>query len=292
MEDKGCNMANFRILKNYYAKNGLKIFPIAPNDKKPNIPISWKVLASSDIHQILYWCETIKDMNVGLPANMNDLFIIDIDNHEGVNGLDNFKKLMIKLNCGNMSTLIQTTPSGGLHLIYESDEDLKKVKNVANAFKSDGFDGIDIRTDGYVVCFPSTINGVMYEFDLCGYENIKDAIKPMPKELKDYILKCNCENKTESGKKYNSGDFFKVGKVVDKGGRDTEIFNYINYLYNTTKLNYDEITTLALGYNNQCFNPPLSETTIKYKVDKCFKRPRSKVILIKINNEGGEINNE
>ena len=101
-------MANFRILKNYYAKNGLKIFPIAPNDKKPNIPISWKVLASSDIHQILYWCETIKDMNVGLPANMNDLFIIDIDNHEGVNGLDNFKKLMIKLNCGNMSTLIQT----------------------------------------------------------------------------------------------------------------------------------------------------------------------------------------
>ena len=71
-----------------------------------------------------------------------------------------------------------------------------------------------------------------------------------------------------------------------------QIFNYINYLYNTTKLNYDEITTLALGYNNQCFNPPLSETTIKYKVNKCFKRPRPKVILIKINNEGGEINNE
>ena len=61
MEDKGCNMANFRILKNYYAKNGLKIFPIAPNDKKPNIPISWKVLASSDIHQILF----TEPLNIG-----------------------------------------------------------------------------------------------------------------------------------------------------------------------------------------------------------------------------------
>lgn len=278
-------MNKLKEIREYYYNNGLKIFPLSPNDKTPLDTLSWKYLAeqSTDKKQIMYWFTEVLDANVGLPASMNDLFVIDIDMHGDVNGYENFKNLLHKLGITELKTLCQTTPSGGMHLIFNSDDDLKQVKNVANAFQKDGYNGIDIRTDGYIVVYPSTINGNEYKFvNVNDANDIISSIKSMPIALKNYILECNSNNVSEISEKFKSGDFFVEGKVIEKGTRDEEIFNYICFLYNNTKLNYTEIKELALAYNRECFDPPLREKDIEYKVNKQFEKERQKIVIMKI----------
>ena len=272
-------MNKYKFLNTQFLENNLKIFPLYKNGKIPMIT-HWKEDASCNKAQVAYWLENAKECNWALPSTLNNLFVIDIDMHNDIDGLESFFKLCCDLDLDYKSiedvhTLRQTTPSGGIHLIFKSDEELNKVKNKANFFK--GYAGIDVRTDGYIAVAPSIIDGVPYEF----HGEIKD-ISEMPSVLKEYILKCNVENDGDE-KKIDS--LYDTDKIVTKGSRDDTIFNYINGLYNNTKLNFNEILALAIAYNRDCFDPPLKEKDIEYKVRRMFKTKRNKMFIIRINEE-------
>lgn len=267
----------FNIIKDYYCSNHLKLIPIKPNGKEPLI--NWKMNYDTSTDQVFEWLLEEPNLNWALPMNANDLFAIDIDMHGDVNGIENFKRLCSDLGISKISTLVQKTPSGGYHLIFKSDEELKKVKNSANTFND--YKGIDIRTDGYILVYPSKINGIEYKYNVDG--DIMSHITTMPSELKQFILESNVEYVNKENDKRNKGDFYREGKVIEKGNRDTEIFLYITTLYNNTNLSYDEIRALAYTYNERCFNPPLSTSVIDYKLRNCFKRDRDKIIIIRIN---------
>ena len=183
-------------INNNYLQFGLKIFPVQPNGKTPLIKM-WQQDCSSDYMQVLYWYENAKDCNWGLPATPNNLFILDLDVHDpNKNGVANFDKLLEELHFtdeewDNWGPMEQYTPSGGKHIIFETDEDLKNVSNGSNVFTN--YPGIDIRTDGYIVVEPSIINGKPYTFDTV-------AMKPpiMPKKLKQFIID-NAGMKTKRG---------------------------------------------------------------------------------------------
>ena len=272
----------FDILKEYYCNNNLKLIPIKPNGKEPLI--NWKMNYETSSDQIFEWLLEEPNLNWALPMNANDLFAIDIDMHGDVNGIENFKRLCSDLGISKIKTLVQTTPSGGYHLIFKSDDELKKVKNSANTFSN--YKGIDIRTDGYILVYPSKINDVSYKYNVDG--DIMSHISTMPNELKQFILNSNVEYVKNETIKRNTCDFYREGKVVDKGNRDTEIFLYITTLYNDTNLSYDEIRALAYTYNERCFNPPLSTSVIDYKLRKCFSRERDKIIILRINNQNDD----
>jgi hypothetical protein len=104
----------------------------------------------------------------------------------------------------------------------------------------------------------------------------------MPQKLKDYILECNTEYEGES-KKVTS--LYELDKIVEEGTRDETMFAYINNLYNKTNLNFNEIKALALAYNKDCFNPPLKERDITYKIRRMFKEKRDKLFMIRISEE-------
>lgn len=265
-------MNKIEYINNFYLKNNLKIFPVMENGKLPLID-AWQNECSKDFLQVLYWLENAKNCNIGLPANENDLFIIDIDMH-GVNGLDNFNKLLsdIGMTPSDINTLQQTTPSGGMHLIFKSDDELKKVVNSANCFKD--YQGIDIRTKGYILVEPSMINGVPYKL------NDKE-INDIPEKLREFILANNKQTEIER-KEYSKP------KSVDKGGRDSSLFDYINYLYNRTRLDINDIRLLAYNFNRTICNPPLTDNVVDYKINRLFKKPRNKFILIYLNEEKEE----
>lgn len=265
-------MNKLEFIKNFYIKNDLKIFPVMENDKKPLIDM-WQKDCSNNFLQILYWLENARGCNIGLPANENNLFIIDIDMH-GVDGIGNFTRLLNDLDVDILDTLAQTTPSGGLHFIFQSDEELKNVTNSANCFKD--YQGIDIRTKGYVLVEPSVINGVPYKL------NLKD-IAPLPKALREFILNNNQEHKTKRKEKG-----YEKPLKVEKGGRDEQLFDYLNQLYFKTKLDKEEIRILAYYFNENICSPPLSNGVVDYKVDKLFKKKRNKYILLNL----GECDNE
>lgn len=258
-------------LNSLYISKGLKIFPIRPNTKLPMIP-KWQVDCSSNFMQLVYWNEHARDCNWGLPANENDLFIIDLDVHEeDKNGIINFNKLCEDIGLDNSvyNTLIQQTPSGGRHLIYKSDDDLKEIANTSQSFSN--YPGIDIRTTGYVVVEPSIINGNKYVF-----LNDFDP-QPMPKKLKEFILN-NSEKKGKERVPYVKP------KEVLVGNRDDSLFGYINNIYYKTDLDYDEILLLATHFN-ESFDEPLSEKDVSYKVKKAFEKPRGNRIILRFGDE-------
>lgn len=263
-------MSRFEFINDFYIKNNLKIFPVMENAKLPLID-AWQNECSNNLLQIMYWLENAKNCNIGLPANENDLFIIDIDMHD-INGLESFERLCNDLGISGIDTLSQTTPSGGVHYIFKSDEQLKNVMNSSNCFKD--YKGIDIRTRGYILVEPSVINGVPYKLDM-------KEIKEMPSALREFILSNNKECEIEK-KEYVRPD------MVEKGNRDTSLFEYINQLYYKTKLNKEEILLLAYNFNQSVCSPPLSDSVVEYKVNKVFKKERTKFILIYIGENGKE----
>lgn len=260
-------MNNYNILKDKYINNKLKIFPIVPNGKTPMIQ-SWQMDCSCASLQIMYWLENAPDCNWGLPCTPNDLFVIDIDVHN-INGLENAKKLFQDIGISEINTLSQQTPSGGLHLIFKSDDELRTVANTSNSFKD--YPGIDIRTDGYIVCNPSTINGKEYKMS-------DKQINEMPKALKDFIL-----SQKDLLKKSNKEHVeYEKPESVEEGGRDTAVFDYISNLYFKTRLDREEILLLANNFNQNVCDPPLPERVIKYKVNKAFKKDRRCCIFLKL----------
>lgn len=260
-------MNKWEKLYNTYIKNDLKIFPVVSNGKTPLIA-SWNKDCSCDYYQVLYWYMNAENCNWGLPCIENDLFVIDLDVHdESKNGVENFYKLVNTLGITEeaFDTLTQQTPSNGIHLIYKTDEELKQVKGVANAFPD--YPGIDLRNSNYIVVEPSTINNKNYKF----VNNCKP--KEMPVKLKEYILG-NCEKKGKEKVPYVKP------KLVEEGSRDEQLFAYINNLYFKTRLDYDEINILAHYFNEEILEEPLDDKVVDYKVKKVFEKKRYEYIHI------------
>ena len=260
-------MNKWEFIKENYIDKGLKIFPIVPNGKTPMIE-KWQEDCSCDYFQVLYWYNSCPDCNWGLPCTPNNLFVLDLDRHDpNKDGVKNFRNLLIETKYPDkVDTLLQQTPSSGLHVIYKSDNELKNVSNNSNVFKD--YPGIDIRTDGYIVVEPSIIKKKHYTF-LTGCD-----IQHMPYELEEYILK-NANLKSDIKKQP-----YEKPKVVEKGDRDNQLFSYINNIYFKTRLDYDEILCLAKNFNETILEEPFPEKTVEYKVKKVFDKDRGTMIFI------------
>ena len=260
-------MNKWENLNKLYVDKGLKIFPVIKNGKTPLVT-EWNKCCSNEYQQILYWLVNSDNCNWGLPCIENDLFVIDLDVHDAnKNGVENFDKLINDLGVGIevYDTLMQETPSHGIHLIFKSDEKLKQVAGRANAFSD--YPGIDLRNSNYIVVEPSIINGNSYKFI--------NHTKPqsMPNKLKEYILN-NAEKKGKEKTPYVKP------KVVYEGNRDEQVFAYINNLYYKTRLDYDEINVLAHYFNENILDEPLDDKVVNYKVKKLFEKKRPKYIHI------------
>lgn len=263
-------MQDWEIIRNKYIDR-LKIFPIKENSKLPLVS-KWNIDCSFDFFQIAYWINNSKNCNWGLPCKENDLFVLDLDVHDmDKNGITNFDKLIKDLGLDIKSiynsNLVQKTPSGGYHIIFKSDNDLKQIKGIANAFSE--YPGIDLRNSNYIVVEPSVINGHEYRF----LNN--NEPQEMPEKLKKFIL----DNSEKKGT--NKGPYVKP-KIVAVGSRDEQLFGYINNLYFKTNLDYDEILLLANHFNEEILEEPFSEKTIRQKVDYAFKKDRGERIVLRL----------
>jgi len=262
-------MTKWEFLKENYIDKGLKIFPVIPNGKTPMIE-KWQEECSSDYFQILYWYEQDNNINFAIPCYENNLFVIDLDRHDKEkDGVTNFQRLLddLGIDACDIKTLMQETPSGGYHYIFKSDDDLAKIKGLANAFPD--YPGIDLRNRNYIVACPSVINGKEYIF------KNDNEITEMPIALKNYILSnvSTIDSTKEPYKKPTS---------VEVGDRDNQLFSYINNIYYKTRLDYDEILCLANYFNETILEKPFPERVVRYKCKKVFEKDRGKVIFVRL----------
>ena len=132
--------------------------------------------ASRDPATVSAWWEKWPLANVGLPADLNRLAIIDVDpDHGGDVAYDRLAEwTWPRADLSN--TLTARTGRGGRHLYYAAPEG--GIKSTTTAFGAGG-EGLDTRGyGGYVVAPPSQGTGGRYE-----YMADPDHLQPWPEPL-------------------------------------------------------------------------------------------------------------
>lgn len=149
-----------------YAACGMHVFPLEPGGKKPldSSPEgahlagtmgggpAGKDRATLDPGLIRAWWTACPTSNVGIAAAPSGLVIVDADVADGKPGLESLHALQQELGVFPQ-TLTQRTGRGGYHLIYRRPADMEPVQRLK--FKP----ALDIIGKGYIVAWPSTLNG-------------------------------------------------------------------------------------------------------------------------------------
>jgi hypothetical protein len=147
----------------YVTQLGWPVFPLAARGKLPMIPKNQggngHLDATTDIEQVKEWWTRWPHANIGIAADARSgLLVVDIDPRNG--GDEELAALEAKH--GRLPDTIEAlTGGGGRHLIYERPADLK--------FRAKLADGIDIKSDGYIVAPPSIHpSGTPYVWEASG----------------------------------------------------------------------------------------------------------------------------
>ena len=133
-----------------YAEHGWPVHPCGAN-KVPLVK-DWPNAASTDEKQIREWWSKYPNAMIGVVTGpRSGLFVIDVDVKGGAPGLKSLAAL--EKECGKLpDTLSQTTPSGGIHFLFEYPKDVKLGNSIGKLGK-----GIDTRGEGgYIIVAPST----------------------------------------------------------------------------------------------------------------------------------------
>jgi hypothetical protein len=137
---------------------GFRVFPLAPNSKRPAIE-GWKGRATSDLDQIREWWAggEFTGYPVGIATGPGSgLWVLDLDRKNGVDGFASLRDLAER-NGSTLEdftgTMTIATPSGGAHLYFRWDETVLRQKGVHNSSGLLG-PGIDVRGIGGLVKAP------------------------------------------------------------------------------------------------------------------------------------------
>jgi hypothetical protein len=150
-----------------YARRGVHVFPLQPNDKIPFGGGHGCNDATTDPDTIERWWTAAPTGNVAIATGPSGFVVIDIDVKNGADGWDALDDCMKQLGQLPGPTRMVSTPSGGAHIYFRAPEGVT-ITNSAGRLKS-GIEtpGLDVRADGgYVVAPPSVIDGKVYHWDI------------------------------------------------------------------------------------------------------------------------------
>lgn len=137
------------------AASGRRIFPLRPNDKRPQIT-DWQHVACSDAATVAHWWTQWPDAGIGI-ATGQGLVVLDVDVKDGAQGTQSLQELQAQHGPLPQTSAVTTT-SGGTHFYYACNVPIRNSTSRIGA-------GLDIRGDGgYVVAPPTIINGRAYSW--------------------------------------------------------------------------------------------------------------------------------
>ena len=236
----------------YYASRGLAVFPLAENTKIPAIQGGF-TNATTDPEQIRAFWTVRPNCNIGIATGgaSGGLVVVDVDldNDKGEDGyiaLHAWEEEHGALPDGACAT----TPRGGTHLYFVSDEPFSCSTNSEK--------GVDVRADGgYVVAPPSTRDdGARYEWD----QHVEDfGIPRMDENAKAFV------RSVQEG--HMGADRFELPDRIKNGERNDTLFRYACSLQ-AHSVPDDLIISSVIGVNNTLCDEPLA-------VDECEKLVRS-----------------
>lgn len=200
---------------------GFKTLPIKPGSKEPATAHGVKDATDDDAVTDAYYA-TRPNHGIGIAGD--GFVIFDFDVKDGIDGRDQL------LGWNLPDTLCQTTPSGGYHMIYRTDEEIRPSVNQALA--------VDVRGwHSYVVCDPTP--GYCFEDD-CEPAEANEAVMAFldhvrPQKRQAQSASQNSDQPSEVGEGGRNEFLFKQGRSARAKGADDDTVAAFLTALNQTK---------------------------------------------------------
>lgn len=235
-----------------YAARGWAVFPLAEGTKVPCIQGGF-TQATTDAEQIRAFWSARPMCNIGIATGgmSNGLVVVDVDldNDKGEDGYVALKSW--EAEHGELPEgACATTPRGGMHLYFTSDEPYGCSANHEA--------GIDVRADGGFVVAPPSVreDGRAYEWDLHPDDY---GVPALDANAKAFVAKIQ-EGRTGQRK-------FVLPDRIRNGERNDTLFRYACSLQ-AHSVPDDVVVASVIGVNNTLCDNPLG-------ADECEKIVRS-----------------
>jgi len=138
------------------------VFPVAPGCKTPPL-VKWGHEATNDKATIRDFWSCYPRANIALACGQSGLAVIDVDTKSGKRGQLTLDGLELEFGLKLSPTLMQRTPSGGIHYVYRGDIPTSQ-NTIGKTLWPDGISHVDTRgsggAGGYILLPPSHITGV------------------------------------------------------------------------------------------------------------------------------------
>lgn len=231
--------------------------------KNGKAPLVAGAFDGEDINLIQSWVQ--EGGNVGiLTGSASGIAVIDIDNHNGVDGLGNLKDFLDMYDIILPKTQVIKTPSGGLHYYFKLDEKYNDTQFLQNHPQ---LEGVDFQTHmRYVVAPPSQIDGKYYEV-------VRDVeLAELPEKwLEMFTDKTITKKNKKRERKFTANLLGDIIAGCGEGGRNIWLTTQIGKLF-ATGLNHDEVRVWSLYVNQIGCVPPLSEDEVLQTYESVRKR--------------------
>jgi KaiC/GvpD/RAD55 family RecA-like ATPase len=223
-----------------YARQGFHVFPLRPLSKIPATSNGFHA-ATTDAEIISAWWEENEEYNIGIRTGKESgISVIDLD---GMEGRRSFSASSI-MEEGSLDTLIVKTPSGGCHLIYDYNPDLKQTAGL--------LPNVDVRNDGgYIVANGSRVDtgAGIGEYTI----EVDAPIAPLPA----WILDLQKKKKTTPKEGHTTPEEGEVGE----GGRNAYLAK-VGGALRRQAIDQDAIEEILLAINERKCDPPLDDNEV------------------------------
>lgn len=237
----------------------------------------WNKKATDEKLVIQEWWNQEPEGNIGVVCNTSGFLVIDIDpRSDGINSFEKFLELT-KLQLPETVEAItgEYNVGGqilrGRHLFFKCSPEEKLIGQL----KKVGFNGVDIKHDGYVLIAPSRhFSGVCYEWRE-GHAPWEIEMAEAPEELLNVLRKRNTrksgtslgENDWETifegaefeGERVDIEKIMKEG--IDEGSRAVDIYRLTCAIANkidvSTEFGRMSVETMMIRFNAEKVRPPL-----------------------------------
>jgi len=221
---------------------GFKTLPIKPGTKEPATRHGVKDATSDDAATDAFY-ETNQDYGIAIAGD--GFLIFDFDVKDGVDGRDQLTGWKLP------DTMSQTTPSGGYHLIYRADREIRPSVNQEIA--------VDVRGwHSYVVCDPTP--GYCFEDDTAP-TLANDAVYAFLEHVRPKRAKES--TKPKGGK----------SSAVCEGGRNDYLFRAGSSLRSDEKNTDDLIIAYLQALNKANCQPPLDDAELNKLINSVLSLP-------------------
>lgn len=231
--------------------------------KNGKAPLVAGAFDGEDTNLIQQWIQ--EGGNVGvLTGSASGIAVIDIDNHNGVDGLGNLKDFLDTYDIELPKTKVVKTPSGGYHYYFKLDEKYNETQFIQNHKQ---LEGVDFQTHlRYVVAPPSQIDGKYYEV-------VRDAeLAELPEKwLEMFTDKTITKKNKKRERKFTANLLGDIIAGCGEGSRNIFLTSIIGKLF-ATGLEHEEVRVWSLYVNQISLNPPLSEEEVLRTYESVRKR--------------------